>query len=80
VIAENDFRLSLRTVPCLEALLTSLQEYIFKYVVIGDMGVGKSCLLHQFTEGKFHPDSPNTIGYAVSMAVGYLHEPCRLVS
>jgi GTPase SAR1 family protein len=22
-------------------------EFIFKYVIIGDMGVGKSCLLHQ---------------------------------
>jgi Ras family len=27
-------------------------EFIFKYIVIGDMGVGKSCLLHQFTENK----------------------------
>jgi len=25
-------------------------EYIFKYIIIGDMGVGKSCLLHQFIE------------------------------
>eukprot|EP01100_Stratorugosa_tubuloviscum_P008022 TRINITY_DN332_c0_g2_i2.p1 TRINITY_DN332_c0_g2~~TRINITY_DN332_c0_g2_i2.p1 ORF type:complete len:216 (-),score=101.95 TRINITY_DN332_c0_g2_i2:265-912(-) len=37
-------------------------EYIFKYIIIGDMGVGKSCLLHQFTENKFIPDSPHTIG------------------
>jgi len=37
-------------------------EYIFKYIIIGDMGVGKSCLLHQFTENKFVPDSPHTIG------------------
>mmetsp|Transcript_29199 Transcript_29199/g.81680 ORF Transcript_29199/g.81680 Transcript_29199/m.81680 type:complete len:232 (-) Transcript_29199:324-1019(-) len=37
-------------------------EYIFKYIIIGDMGVGKSCLLHNFTEGKFVPDSPHTIG------------------
>eukprot|EP00163_Fabomonas_tropica_P022920 TRINITY_DN4015_c0_g1_i1.p1 TRINITY_DN4015_c0_g1~~TRINITY_DN4015_c0_g1_i1.p1 ORF type:complete len:214 (+),score=64.62 TRINITY_DN4015_c0_g1_i1:271-912(+) len=37
-------------------------EYIFKYIVIGDMGVGKSCLLHQFTEKKFVPDTPHTIG------------------
>ncbi|MDP2434317.1 MAG: GTP-binding protein [archaeon] len=37
-------------------------EYIFKYIIIGDMGVGKSCLLHNFTEGKFAPDSPHTIG------------------
>lgn len=27
-------------------------EYIFKYIIIGDMGVGKSCLLHQFTENR----------------------------
>jgi len=37
-------------------------EYIFKYIIIGDMGVGKSCLLHQFTEKKFQQDSPHTIG------------------
>eukprot|EP01104_Vermistella_antarctica_P014914 TRINITY_DN478_c0_g1_i2.p1 TRINITY_DN478_c0_g1~~TRINITY_DN478_c0_g1_i2.p1 ORF type:complete len:217 (+),score=42.16 TRINITY_DN478_c0_g1_i2:232-882(+) len=37
-------------------------EYIFKFIIIGDMGVGKSCLLHQFTESKFIPDSPHTIG------------------
>ncbi|KAF0987312.1 hypothetical protein HZS_4563 [Henneguya salminicola] len=27
-------------------------EYIFKFIIIGDMGVGKSCILHQFTEKK----------------------------
>lgn len=27
-------------------------SYIFKYIIIGDMGVGKSCLLHQFTGQK----------------------------
>lgn len=25
---------------------------LFQYIIIGDMGVGKSCLLHQFTEKK----------------------------
>ncbi|PAV74187.1 hypothetical protein WR25_08753 [Diploscapter pachys] len=37
-------------------------SYIFKYIIIGDMGVGKSCLLHQFTEKKFLSDCPHTIG------------------
>eukprot|EP00162_Nutomonas_longa_P006544 comp17077_c0_seq1/m.28209 comp17077_c0_seq1/g.28209 ORF comp17077_c0_seq1/g.28209 comp17077_c0_seq1/m.28209 type:complete len:211 (+) comp17077_c0_seq1:110-742(+) len=37
-------------------------ELIFKYIIIGDMGVGKSCLLHQFTEKKFVADTPHTIG------------------
>lgn len=27
-------------------------DYVFKYIIIGDMGVGKSCLLAQFTEHK----------------------------
>uniref|UniRef100_A0A1B6E9J6 Ras-related protein Rab-14 n=1 Tax=Clastoptera arizonana TaxID=38151 RepID=A0A1B6E9J6_9HEMI len=37
-------------------------SYIFKYIIIGDMGVGKSCLLHQFTDKKFMADCPHTIG------------------
>ncbi|KAF5396187.1 GTP-binding protein yptV4 [Paragonimus heterotremus] len=37
-------------------------SYIFKYIIVGDMGVGKSCLMHQFTEKKFIPDCPHTIG------------------
>ena len=37
-------------------------DYIFKYIIIGDRGVGKSCLMHKFTEEKFMPDYPTTIG------------------
>ncbi|EDX05034.1 GD23961 [Drosophila simulans] len=37
-------------------------NYIFKYIIIGDMGVGKSCLRHQFTEKKFMANCPHTIG------------------
>eukprot|EP00123_Amoebidium_parasiticum_P009002 comp19147_c0_seq1/m.21821 comp19147_c0_seq1/g.21821 ORF comp19147_c0_seq1/g.21821 comp19147_c0_seq1/m.21821 type:complete len:212 (-) comp19147_c0_seq1:586-1221(-) len=37
-------------------------SYIFKYIIIGDMGAGKSCVLHQFTEKKFMADCPHTIG------------------
>eukprot|EP00164_Ancoracysta_twista_P000241 GFYU01000343.1.p1 GENE.GFYU01000343.1~~GFYU01000343.1.p1 ORF type:complete len:205 (+),score=14.90 GFYU01000343.1:256-870(+) len=37
-------------------------DYIFKYIVIGDQGVGKTCLLHQFTEKKFIPDAQHTVG------------------
>jgi len=37
-------------------------SFIFKYIIIGDMGVGKSCILHQFTEKKFMADCPHTIG------------------
>lgn len=37
-------------------------EYIFKYIIIGDMSVGKSCILHFFTDHKFLSDSTHTIG------------------
>mmetsp|Transcript_9875 Transcript_9875/g.14741 ORF Transcript_9875/g.14741 Transcript_9875/m.14741 type:complete len:200 (-) Transcript_9875:28-627(-) len=37
-------------------------NYLFKYIVIGDSGVGKSCLLLQFTDGRFRTDHDLTIG------------------
>lgn len=37
-------------------------DYLFKFLVIGNAGVGKSCLLHQFIEQKFKQDSNHTIG------------------
>lgn len=43
--------------------------YLFKYIIIGDpsihkhySGVGKSCILMQFLEGKFKYDCETTIG------------------
>lgn len=36
--------------------------YLFKYIIIGDTGVGKSCLLLQFTDKRFRPDHDLTIG------------------
>jgi Ras-related protein Rab-2A len=36
--------------------------YLFKYIIIGDMGVGKSCLLLQFTDKRFQPVHDLTIG------------------
>ena len=39
-----------------------LYDYLFKFLVIGSAGTGKSCLLHQFIEGRFKEDSSHTIG------------------
>merc|ERR1711972_996857 len=33
-----------------------------KFIIIGDAGAGKSCLLHQFIENKFKKGSSHTIG------------------
>lgn len=37
-------------------------DVLFKYIVVGDSGVGKSCLLTQFTEHKFQTAHEVTIG------------------
>ncbi|XP_020894300.1 ras-related protein Rab-4B [Exaiptasia diaphana] len=37
-------------------------DFLFKFLVIGSAGTGKSCILHQFIEGKFKQDSSHTIG------------------
>jgi len=36
--------------------------YLFKYIIIGDTGVGKSCLLLQFTDKRFRQMHDLTIG------------------
>ncbi|KAE8706690.1 Ras-related protein RABB1b [Hibiscus syriacus] len=37
-------------------------DYLFKYIIIGDTGVRKSCLLLQFTDKRFQPVHDLTIG------------------
>lgn len=37
-------------------------HYMLKYIVVGDTGVGKSCLLLQYTDKRFEPAHDLTIG------------------
>lgn len=37
-------------------------EYIYKYIIIGDSGVGKSCILMQFIKNEFDQNKENTVG------------------
>ncbi len=37
-------------------------DYLFKLVLIGDTGVGKSCLLSRFADGEFTESFISTIG------------------
>ncbi|EPY27460.1 Rab family, other [Strigomonas culicis] len=37
-------------------------KYIFKYIIIGDMSVGKSSLMQRFTQQRFRKGLPHTIG------------------
>jgi len=41
---------------------TASYSYLFKYIIIGDTGVGKSCLLLQFSDKRFQPVHDLTIG------------------
>ena len=37
-------------------------DHMFRYIIVGDMAVGKSCLLLQFTDNKFRHQHELTIG------------------
>jgi len=38
------------------------QDFLFKLIIIGDTGVGKSCLLHRVTTNEFIEDHEVTVG------------------
>ncbi|XP_078287085.1 ras-related protein Rab-4B [Rhinoraja longicauda] len=46
----------------IDSVCLPLTDFLFKFLVIGSAGTGKSCLLHQFIENKFKQDSNHTIG------------------
>jgi GTPase SAR1 family protein len=37
-------------------------DYLFKCIMVGDVAVGKSSIILQFTEGKFDPEHHSTLG------------------
>ena len=42
--------------------LADKNDYVFKLVLVGDSGVGKSCILHQFIYNRFRKNTTQTIG------------------
>jgi len=55
-------------------------SYLFKYIIIGDTGVGKSCLLLQFTDKRFQPVHDLTIGveFGARMITSVDHRQIKL--
>ena len=54
-------------------------SYLFKYIVIGDSAVGKSCLLLQFTDQRFKIEHDVTIGVEFgARTVNVAGEPVKL--
>ncbi|VDP06143.1 unnamed protein product [Soboliphyme baturini] len=43
-------------------LIFVILDYLFKFLIIGNAGTGKSCLLHHFIENEFKHDTTHTIG------------------
>jgi GTPase SAR1 family protein len=41
---------------------TKKQDYLFKIIIIGNSGVGKSCLMHRVTTNEFSEDHEVTVG------------------
>ena len=37
-------------------------SYIFKFIIVGDSSVGKSCILNRFVNGEYNRDFNTTIG------------------
>jgi Ras-related protein Rab-18 len=50
-------------------------DYVFKILLIGDAGVGKSSILLQFTDGYFNENLGSTIGVDFRIKVMTLEEP-----
>jgi len=38
------------------------QDFLFKLIVIGDSGIGKSCLMHRMCHNEFTEDHEVTVG------------------
>ncbi len=43
-------------------MASAVYDHMFRYIIVGDMAVGKSCLLLQFTDHKFRHQHELTIG------------------
>ena len=47
---------------------------VFKYIIVGDSGVGKTCLMRQFSESQFDPGHEMTIGVGCQERILQLHD------
>ena len=52
---------------------TLTYDCLVKLVLIGDLGVGKTCILNRFTEDDFNPSSSHTFGKGHDKVAGLLY-------
>ena len=51
------------------------QDYLFKLIIIGNSGVGKSCLMHRVTTNEFSDDHEVTVGVEFGSLLMRMGEP-----
>lgn len=51
------------------------QDYLFKLIIIGNSGVGKSCLMHRVTTNEFSEDHEVTVGVEFGSLLIKMGEP-----
>ena len=54
---------------------TLAQDYLFKLIIIGNSGVGKSCLMHRVTTNEFSEDHEVTVGVEFGSLLMRMGEP-----
>jgi GTPase SAR1 family protein len=52
-------------------------DYIFKYIIIGNSGVGKSCIVNRFLTNEYSDELESTIGVEFGATVVELTEGDR---
>nr|XP_016492583.1 PREDICTED: ras-related protein Rab-2A-like [Nicotiana tabacum] len=49
-------------------------EYLMKFIIVGETGVGKTCIMNQFTEKRFDPVYDVTIGAGYGSRIITVHK------
>lgn len=55
-------------------LISDSHDFIFKYIIIGDTSVGKSCVMHNFIYERFRRETTQTIGVEFSSKIIKINE------
>merc|ERR1711976_514298 len=60
--------------------IKSQYDYLLKFLVVGNAGVGKSCILHQYVHSEFKTDSQHTIGAELGSKIVFLQNNYKPVA
>ncbi len=67
-------QIQIRILKKMTGIRTPSYDYLIKLIIIGDSGVGKTCLLLRFAEDGYTPTHISTIGKS-RILLGFLQRP-----